>query len=248
MLPKTAWYSAKYYPTMENLTNFLVREKGMTMLSSHQEFEEWAQKNPGSFIVLRGHNQYLEKSHEILERYSLSSVNSLKFLRTVSNRQTLFDALKNTDVPVPDECPCSEGWISKPLSPAVHKMKLSSVKPDDKTMFTQKYIPNSGQDTKVYVAYKHLYALIRPSNLNRKVDKLGKSQPVKITKEILDAARVIREELDGEMFGMDFVRGEDGINYIVDINAFPSMSIVPGIEQVFMGFFLNKFRILSTRL
>ena len=243
-----AWVSAKNLPYEERLLSSLTDLCTVSRLNSISEFSVWAETNPMAQVIVRSYFQYDMCTHEIIEKYRLKSLNSLFFLRIVSNRKKLFCTLTGSkDVLVPEVDSNCAKYIIKPICPYDGEFIMNNRQNvNTEKTFLQQWIPNSGPDIKVYVVFDEVFAFTRPSSLTsagtvakkirndkaRRLEKLKITKPWKVTPEIQRAALALRHSLKGDIFGFDMVQDKDGKLFVIDVNSFPSMFVVPGIADI----------------
>ncbi len=219
---------------MERVIGTLAGEAPLTRLHDGVQLRNWACAHPQARLVVRTPLQYSSGVHTTIRRFGLRCLNPLGFLETVSDRKRLFSALSQAGIPQPEDFggPCSH-YLIKPRAPHEHEFTHSDQRLDSGPRFAQKWVPNDGVDFKVYVLADRLFGFLRPTRLReRPIDKLRDPTPLPVPPEVRDIATAMQRRLGGEVFGFDLVRGDDDRYYAVDVNAFPSMRIVPGIEPM----------------
>ncbi|MFE3197514.1 ATP-grasp domain-containing protein [Embleya sp. NPDC055664] len=101
---------------------------------------------------------------------------------------------------------------------------------DEGPLLAQEYVPNSGQDLKVYSVAGELHATVRRSPLHPQ-------QPVRESRVPLPPGTAALMQRIGatfglDLFGVDIIEGPDG-PMVVDVNDFPSFRCVPdGVARV----------------
>jgi len=84
--------------------------------------------------------------------------------------------------------------------------------------FVQQLLKSSGQDLKVYVIGKKVFALRRKFPATSFKEKLG--VPVPINSDVKKIALSIGKLFNLQIYGIDFIESDDGV-YVIDINYFP---------------------------
>ena len=228
------WLSHREHPHMEGVIRTLAGETSLTRLHDGRQLRRWAREHPRGRLVVRTPLQYSTEIHATIRHFGLRSLNTLAFLESVSDRKLLFAALTRASIPQPEDYRASSShYVVKPRAPYEHTFTHSDQRLDSGTRFAQKWVPNDGVDFKVYVLGDQLFGFLRPTRLRKRpIDKLRDSTPTAIPPQVRHIATAMRRCLGGEIFGFDLVRSSDDRYYVVDVNAFPSMKIVPGIESM----------------
>jgi ribosomal protein S6--L-glutamate ligase len=91
-------------------------------------------------------------------------------------------------------------------------------------LFAQREVPSAGGDLKVFVVGERTWAIVRRFPARTLEDKLG--TPVSVPPAARAAALACGRALGLELYGVDFLRSEDGL-VVVDVNALPGYKGAP---------------------
>jgi len=102
--------------------------------------------------------------------------------------------------------------------------------------FVQQLLKSSGQDLKVYVIGKKVFALRRKFPATSFKDKLGVATP--ISNEVKNIALSIGKLFNLQIYGIDFIETDDGA-YVIDINYFPGFIGVDNATSHLADYIVN---------
>lgn len=102
--------------------------------------------------------------------------------------------------------------------------------------FSQEYLDSDGEDLKVYVIGKEVFAVKKKFPASSYEEKLGR--PVQVDNYIRGMALQIGKLFDLSVFGIDIIETPDG-PYVVDVNFFPGFIGVPQAGEKIAEFLLD---------
>jgi ribosomal protein S6--L-glutamate ligase len=105
-------------------------------------------------------------------------------------------------------------------------LELDAVAAEDTAathLVAQTWVPNSGDDVKLYNTGQAIHAVRRRSSLQGGTD--GEREPIRVSDELRELASAIGRGFGLEIYGADVVEGPDGW-VVIDVNDFPSFGKV----------------------
>jgi ribosomal protein S6--L-glutamate ligase len=116
------------------------------------------------------------------------------------------------------------GWRGEGVQVVRSERELASYAAPETPMLIQEYVPNGGEDLRVYVAGEQAFGVRKSfSPTSFSVD----GEPVPLSPEIRDIALSCGRAFGLRLYGVDIIEGPDGPK-VVDVNYFPGYKGVPG--------------------
>lgn len=187
--------------------------------------------------MLSNFRSYLKRNGEIVV------VNSLDFDFLVTSRKKTFEKLLEINFmgccSVPTVEMNTKKLIIKPDlacgSDFAHKFQIVNkldIDNNDNGVYIQPFIETDDAVLKVYVIGEVTrYVLKNPNNIDINIEN-------NVVEKI---ARLISEKLSCELFGFDLIQDiHDKKWYLIDVNSFSGMEILPDFENLFFNFIKSK--------
>lgn len=116
------------------------------------------------------------------------------------------------------------GWRGEGVQVIHNQSELASYTAPETPLLIQEYVPNSGEDLRVYVAGEKAFGIRKSfSPTSFSVD----GEPVPLSPEIRDIALSCGRAFGLRLYGIDIIEGPHGPR-VVDVNYFPGYKGVPG--------------------
>jgi ribosomal protein S6--L-glutamate ligase len=109
---------------------------------------------------------------------------------------------------------------------------LARVPRPEEPMLAQEYVPGSGEDVKLYVVGRDVFAVRKPFSAN---SFTVPGRPCAVSDELRDIARRCGDALGLGLYGLDIVEGSRG-PVVVDVNYFPGYKGVPDVAPLIAGY------------
>lgn len=109
------------------------------------------------------------------------------------------------------------GWRGEGVCVVRDESELESVPMFSGPVLAQRYIPNEGEDLRVYVAGDHVFATRKPFS---RTSFSIPGEPAAVSSEIRDIALRCGRVFGLRLYGLDIIEGPDGPR-VVDLNYFP---------------------------
>lgn len=234
-MQQVAWLCENEYPHLMDVVSALCKHGfDVHHIDKSADFCRWAVLHPNSKAILRPYIQYDTSVIDAIKQHNIRTLNPMSFVELLSDRSAIFQRIgHSSEIPTPlDFTTTNQQYIIKPRNPQKHSFEISDKPVNNKTYFSQKYIPNNGIDMKVYVIGKKLFCYERPSILQKSnVDKMTDSVAIPTPDIAIKIANAISHITEAKIFGFDLVRNRDSY-YLVDVNPFPSMRVVDNIRAM----------------
>ena len=120
------------------------------------------------------------------------------------------------------------GWRGQGICIVRDERDLGSIAKCSSPMLVQRYIPNRGEDLRIYVAGDEVFATRKPFS-STSFSVAG--EPAPVSAEIRDIALRCGRLFGLRLYGLDIIEGADGPR-VVDVNYFPGYKGVPHAARI----------------
>lgn len=194
------------------------------------------------------------------ERAGIPAVNSRAAIEGVRNKAEMTAALAASGIPMPQTVVCRTlhqlQHLPDSFFPVVVKpnfgdngrgIRLVSAADiprirsyDRSVVLAQKFVPNDGFDLKLYVAGARVWAVRKPNVWSSNNDH-NASLPVPVDEEMRSLALRCGEALALAVYGVDTLRGPDGMQ-VLEVNEFPNFSGIAEAPEAVADLLIERAR------
>lgn len=208
-----------------------------------------------SLVCLKSASAYFDDKvwTKINNQPSNRSVNKYKPTQICLNRKKINFSLEEISIPIPFTAYNKEDFyklknkvivksiFSNKHDIKTHRSNKQILNPNFEKKIYQEFIQNDGFDYKYYGVGNQIFALRKKaSEFKHHKEKINEKRIIiKPNPDLVSMLIKLRDYLDLDIYGVDFIKSNDGKYYAIDLNLFPGLIGIPNAPAVWLDYLLS---------